>query len=95
MNKRCIFCNAPILSDYATKVYFAVKRLTKLPQLGEPTAKGIMEHLRGLGVRMSIQQIDNYLALLCQLDLVWRHREGRVFIYQKGGYDGKSKVCSK
>lgn len=79
MSKRCIFCNAPILSDYTAKVYFTVKRLEKLSMLGELTAKGIAEHLK-----MSICQANNYLTLLCQLEMVNRIRKGNKFYYRKG-----------
>ena len=71
MNKRCIFCNAPILSDYTAKVYWTVKRLEETTTL--KVAKD---------QKMSIQQANNYLTLLCQLNCLSRRREGSHFVYR-------------
>ena len=71
MSKKCIFCDAPILSDYTIKVYWAVKRL------GETTALNIAKDCE-----ISIQQSNNYLSLLCQLNLLSRRRDRRYFVYR-------------
>ena len=76
MNKKCIFCNKPILSDYASLVYFSVKGIAAR-QDGTATAKLVAKELK-----MSVCEANNYLSLLCQLDLLSRWREGNHFVYR-------------
>lgn len=70
MNKQCFFCSKPILSDYTILVFCSVKRNEQV------TAKQVSKELK-----MTVQQANNYLVLLCQLNLINRRREGTSFLY--------------
>lgn len=71
MSKKCIFCNKPILSDYASKVYLHIKEVERT------TARQLSENLD-----MTPQMANNYLMLLQQLDLIKRERLFKVWTYE-------------